>query len=155
MPSYISKIFGTKNEVETAKVFIKDYLTIPYSAYNNGEAAVERNIAKQLVEEFDRDNVKTQYAVGGFLNLKCDIDLYDGKCGIELKLAKSLTASELQRVIGQVYYYSQRVYKNTGLILLVVGTKEEIDPKLKELKCIVEQIPGVHFMYKQAKSKKS
>ena len=152
MASIIQKIYRTKNELESTKVFIKEYLSVPKSYCYKTEADVERIVAKQMVEEFGSENVKRQYAVGGFLNLKCDIDLYDGQCGIELKLAKQLSnATNLQRVIGQVFYYSQRRYKNTGLILLIVGTKEELDPNLKELKSFVEQIPGVHFMYKQAK----
>lgn len=76
--------------------------------------------------------------------------MFDGLCGIELKLSKSLeTAQEAQRVLGQLVYYSQRRYKENGLVLLVVGTKDTLSPKLKELKEYVEQIPGVHFKYKQ------
>ena len=154
MASFIQKIYRTKNVTETVKVFIRDYLAIPKSYCYKTEADVERVIAKQMIEEFGSENVKRQYAVGGFLNLKCDIDLYDGQCGIELKLAKQLSsATNLQRVLGQVYYYSQRRYKDTGLILLIVGTKEELDPNLKELKSYVEKIEGVHFVYKVADKK--
>ena len=68
-------------------------------------------IARQLCEEYGPTNVHTQYSVGGFLGLKCDIDLFNSKCcGIELKLAKQIAgnSSAYERLIGQVVYYSER-----------------------------------------------
>lgn len=56
----------------------------------------------------------------------------------------------MQRVIGQVMYYSRRRYKDNGLILLVIGTSSELDPTLNELKNFIEEFPNVYFVYKQA-----
>ena len=56
----------------------------------------------------------------------------------------------MQRVIGQVMYYSRRRYKDNGLILLVIGTSSELDPTLNELKSFIEEFPNVYFVYKQA-----
>ena len=107
-----------------------------------------------MQEHFGNENVDSQHSVSGFLNLKCDIDLFDGVCGIELKVSKDLEkATVLQRVIGQVFYYSQRQYNKSNLVLLIIGTAAELNPKLRELKDFVEQIQGVHFMYKQVAKK--
>lgn len=154
MASAIKQMFRTKTKYDEVKIFLQHFLSIKNSICYKGEKAVEKEIVKQLSESFGSENVNAQYAVGGFLNLKCDIDVYDGQCGIELKVAKQLNnATALQRVIGQLVYYSQRRYKDTGLILLVVGTQAELNAKLKELRDFVEQIPGVHFMYKQTEKK--
>ena len=154
MASAIKQMFRTKTKYDEVKIFLQHFLSIKNSVCYKGEKAVEKEIVKQLSESFGSENVNAQYAVGGFLNLKCDIDVYDGQCGIELKVAKQLNnATALQRVIGQLVYYSQRRYKDTGLILLVVGTQAELNAKLKELRDFVEQIPGVHFMYKQTEKK--
>lgn len=154
MASAIKQMFRTKTKYDEVKIFLQHFLSIKNSVCYKGEKAVEKEIVKQLSESFGSENVNAQYAVGGFLNLKCDIDVYDGQCGIELKVAKQLNnATALQRVIGQLVYYSQRRYKDTDLILLVVGTQAELNAKLKELRDFVEQIPGVHFMYKQTEKK--
>lgn len=142
--------------VETIIQLIHDEIRAPRYAYykdENPEKAMENALAKQFAEKFGKQNVTQQYSVGGFLSLKCDIDLFDKKCcGIELKLAKQLKnkAAEMQRVIGQVVYYSRRCYQENGLILLVVGTEKELDSKLDELKKFVEEFPNVFFVYKQA-----
>lgn len=143
-----------ENIAEEVKLFIKDSLSIRRSVYYKGEKAVEKEMVKQMREHFSGQMIASQYSVGGFLNLKCDIDVYNGQCGIELKIAKELeNAATLQRVLGQVFYYAQRRYKDTGLILLIVGTAAELNPKLDELKEYVEQIPGVQFIYKQTATK--
>ena len=126
-------------------------LNIPKYAYNKeyeAEKSVEKAVSKQLEEIYGKENVTQQYSVGGFLALKCDIDLFDKQCGIELKLAKSLTATIMQRVIGQVIYYSNRCYHDTGLILLVVGKEKEYDSKMKELGKFINDLHNIHFVYK-------
>lgn len=154
MASIMRQLYGAKTPYKEVECFIQYRLSIKKAICYKGEKAVEKEMVKQMVESFGSENVNSQYAVGGFLNLKCDIDVYDGQCGIELKVAKQLNnATALQRVIGQLVYYSQRRYKNTGLILLVVGTQPELNAKMKELRDYVELIPNVHFMYKQAEKK--
>ena len=65
--------------------------------------------------------------------MKCDVDLFSGACGIELKLANSLEskADEFHRAIGQVICYAHEHYKkpHQGLILLVVGKDTEVSEK--------------------------
>lgn len=142
--------------VETIIQLIREEIRAPRYVYykdDNPEKAMENVLAKQFAEKFGKHNVTQQYSVGGFLSLKCDIDLFDRKCcGIELKLAKQLknSATAMQRVIGQIVYYSRRCYQENGLILLVVGTEKELDSKLDELRKFVEEFPNVFFVYKQA-----
>lgn len=141
--------------VEEVIQLIREDIRAPryaYYRYENPEKAMENAIAKQFAELYGKHNVSQQYSVGGFLSLKCDIDLFDNKCcGIELKLSKNLknSAIAMQRVIGQVVYYSRRCYQKSGMILLVVGTEKELDPKLDELKKFIEEFPNTYFVYKQ------
>ncbi len=136
--------------VEDVKNYIRRNVKVSKSQYRE-EKTVENIIAKQLKEKYGATNVHQQYSVGGFLGLKCDIDLFDGKsCGIELKLAKQLSegsAAAKERLIGQAVYYSRRCYKGK-LIVLVVGTKSEYDSTIKEVRNFLEEF-GVHFMYKE------
>lgn len=141
--------------VEDIINFIHEEIRAPRYAYyreDNPEKAMENALAKQFAEKYGKHNVTQQYSVGGFLSLKCDIDLFDRKCcGIELKLAKQLknSATAMQRVIGQVVYYSRRCYQNSGLILLIVGPEKELDSKLNELRTFIEEFPNTYFVYKQ------
>lgn len=145
-------------EIPSVKDIIKlinEDIRAPRHAYykdENPEKAMENVLAKQFAEKYGKHNVTQQYSVGGFLSLKCDIDLFDKKCcGVELKLAKQLknSATAMQRVIGQVVYYSRRCYKDSGLILLIVGTEKELDSKLEELRNFIEEFPNTYFVYKQ------
>lgn len=120
-----------------------------FQYYGKTETEVERIIAKQLRGHYGDNNVHQQYSVGGFLNLKCDIDLFDSKCcGIELKLASQLKSSSAkERLIGQAVYYSKRCYQNRQIVL-VVGTKKEYDTTIKEVQDFLEEF-GVIFIYKE------
>lgn len=139
IPSVHEIIFYLKNQLQIKKT----------QYYGKTEAEVEKVIAKQLREYYGEINVHQQYSVGGFLNLKCDIDLFDNRCcGIELKLAKQLeNSSAKERLIGQAVYYSKRCYQNR-LIVLIVGTKNEYDTTMKEVQDFLEEM-GVFFIYKE------
>lgn len=130
--------------------FINTKLVVKkHQYYGKAESEVEYVIAKQLRDEYDATNVHRQYSVGGFLGLKCDLDLFDSKCcGIELKLAKQISgnSSAYERLIGQAVYYSKRCYKD-NLIVLVIGTTKEYDTSLKEVEGIIKEL-GIHFVYK-------
>jgi len=116
------------------------------------EYTTEKNVEKILCEELltkikKREHIHSQYNIGGFLPLKIDVDLYDGGIGIELKLAKNLDKSiDIERLLGQIIYYSKRKY-DWKLIVLVVGKKEEYTGKIKELKKIIEEM-DFPFVYK-------
>lgn len=130
--------------------FLEEGLVVKRSQYNrHNERSIEGIITDQLREQYGDINVHRQYNVGGFLSLKCDVDLFDSKCcGIELKLARQLTdSSTKERLIGQAVYYSKRCYQNK-LIVLVVGTKKEYDTSLKEVQMFLKDL-GVCLLYKE------
>lgn len=151
MANFVRKLIDSVSTYRNVETFIKEDLSIRRDSYYE-EQEVEKKIKKQLVAKYGNTNVDNQHHIGGSTGLKCDIDLYDGKCGIEIKLADSLrNASELQRAIGQIAYYSFNLYRDADLILLVVGDEAEPNRKLDDLKKIIEQFDGVHLIYKQTK----
>lgn len=102
------------------------------------EADFEKFVTEQLVLIFGKERVHRQYSVGGFLALKTDIDIGNGQVGIELKIADNLSATDMQRLIGQVVYYRRRFYNNN--LLLFIVSKSTINPTIKELKDFVEEL---------------
>ena len=107
------------------------------------EKDAEEDISQYLLNYY-RD-VMNQYSLGGMLGLKIDVDINDGKFGIEIKLADSLlnkpsSSSEIFRMIGQAVYYSKKRY-GPNFILAIVGTKDDIDePVLREAFSFLESI---------------
>lgn len=154
MANTFNKLIGMVSTYHKVETFLREELSINLY-HTDTEEKVENRILAQLEKAFGKENVDNQHYVGGNNGLKCDIDLYNGKCGIELKLADQLdSANNLQRALGQVIYYSHCTYKENDLILLVVGAAAELSPKLKELKEIIDEFEGIHFVYKQAQNKK-
>lgn len=154
MANTFNKLIGMVSTYHKVETFLREELSINLY-YTDTEENVENRISAQLKKAFGKENVDNQHYVGGNNGLKCDIDLYNGKCGIELKLADQLdSAINLQRALGQVIYYSHCTYKENDLILLVIGAAAELSPKLKELKEIIDEFEGIHFVYKQAQNKK-
>jgi hypothetical protein len=97
------------------------------------EGDFEEAVADYLGPKFR--SVAQQYAVGGYLGLKIDLDIGNGQVGVELKLAASLANStaEFHRLIGQAFYYRFRRYKD-NLIVAVAGDREDSqDPLFVEL----------------------
>lgn len=111
------------------------------------EADLERFIATQLAYVFGKEKVSTQYSVGGFLALKTDIDIGNGQVGIELKIADNLSATDMQRLIGQMIYYRKRFYNNN--LLVFIAGRNSISSHFKELKDFIEEL-GVKVIYCQA-----
>ncbi len=148
-------LFFKNNIIEEVKDFLENDLFISKVAYGRGEANVEDKLLAQLQKRFGEYPVTNQCRVGDKLKLKCDFDLFDKQCGLELKLAHSLVtnAGELQRAIGQIACYAHEDYKDTGVILLVVG-EGEIPDKVKEMRSIIKVFRNVHFVYKQAQNKR-
>lgn len=109
------------------------------------EKKVEDFICAELSNTIGRAH--SQYNIGGYLGLRVDIDLGDGQVGIELKLAKELSAANnIERLFGQVIYYSKRVYKDK-LIVVVVGSDKEYTQIVKEVEKFINEL-GVTFVYK-------
>jgi hypothetical protein len=109
------------------------------------EKDAEEAISHRLLNYY-RD-VMTQYNLGGMLGLKIDIDINDGKFGIEVKLVDSLlkNSSEIFRMIGQAVYYTKKRY-GSNFILAVVGTSDDLDePVVREAFSFLETI-GMHIV---------
>jgi hypothetical protein len=104
------------------------------------EKDAEEDISQYLLNYY-RD-VMTQYSLGGMLGLKIDVDINDGKFGIEVKLVDSLlkNSSEIFRMIGQAVYYTKKRY-GSNLILAIVGTSDDLDePVVREAFSFLESI---------------
>jgi hypothetical protein len=87
-------------------------------------------------------DVMPQYNLVGYLGLKIDLDINDGKFGVEVKLADSLlnNNSEVFRVFGQAVYYSKKQYGENFLVA-VVGTKNDLDePIVREAMSFLNSI---------------
>lgn len=113
----------------------------------NAEVDLERFVCEQFAYVFGKEKVARQYSVGGFLALKTDVDLGNGQVGIEIKLADSLSATDMQRLIGQAIYYKKRFYNNNLLVFL--ASRSSISSHIKELKDFIEEL-GVTVVYCQA-----
>lgn len=114
-------------------------IILPRRSINTEKDAEE--IISQYLLNYYRDVIK-QYSVGGIRGLKIDIDINDGKFGIEIKLVESLfkNPSEIFRMIGQAVYYSKKLY-GSNLVLAVVGTKDDLDePVVREASNFLEGI---------------
>ena len=82
------------------------------------EKRVQNNLLAQLKERYGQSNVNTEFSVGGHWGMKCDLDLFHGKIGIELKVAEQLkSASNVERLIGQVVYYMKKQYGNNLIVI--------------------------------------
>jgi hypothetical protein len=108
----------------------------------------EKKVEDFICSELDKSIGKahSQYNIGGYLGLRVDIDLGDGQVGIELKLAKELNTQGIERLFGQVIYYSKRVYKDK-LIVVVVGSDKEYTQIVREVEKFINEL-GVTFLYK-------
>ena len=112
------------------------------------EKRVQNNLLAQLKKLYGQSNVNTEFSVGGHWGMKCDLDLFHGKIGIELKVAEQLkSASNVERLIGQVVYYMKKQYGN-NLIVVVAGKAKEYDASMQELEEIINSL-GAKFIYKE------
>ncbi|MCP5492918.1 MAG: hypothetical protein H7A23_00035 [Leptospiraceae bacterium] len=132
--------------VDTLSRILSNWLVIS-DDYLYFEKDLESHLSSTLKRYYGTENVKEQYSIGGFLGLKTDIDLFNGEIGIELKIYDHLSASELQRLIGQVVYYTNRVYKER-FIVFIVG-RNEPDAIIKELSVFLKAIGG-NVIYKKS-----
>ena len=130
----INRIAG--RTITVSKVLeVLDDLKISLSQYTT-EKNVENILAKYIDQYF---YVHRQYNIGGFLGLKIDLDINE-TVGIELKLAKELTTTNIERLLGQVIYYSKRKY-GEKLIVLIVRTSKEVNTRIMdELEEIIQEL---------------
>ncbi len=112
-------------------------LRLPNRALRS-EADVEEVVASYLAPRFQ--SVCQQYSIGGMLGLKVDLDIGDGRVGVELKLADSILGktNEFHRLIGQAVYYDYRRYHG-NLILCIAGRRgDDEDPLMRDLFSLLE-----------------
>ena len=113
------------------------------------EKRVQQSLFKQLIAEYGKDNITTEYAVGGHWKMAIDVDMYNGTYGIELKVAEQLikSATNVERLLGQVVYYNKRRYHG-NMFVMVVGKSVEFNASIKELGEFIQEL-GVHFIFKE------
>lgn len=133
------------NSVGTVYEILDNMIISSDSTYEEKE--LETDLVSYLERFYGKENVQRQYNIGGFLGLKTDIDLYNGLIGIELKLYNKLDSSGLQRLIGQVIYYTKRAYKDQFIVFISGDTNA--DAKLKEIQNFLKEL-NVLFLYKKA-----
>lgn len=115
---------------------------------DNKETKSQRTIVKQLKEVYGKEQITTEYHIGGYKGMRCDIDIANGSIGIELKVAEQLrTAAQVERLIGQVVYDMWRRYHQGNFIVVVVGKEKENDAPMQELAQIIQNL-GARFLFK-------
>lgn len=155
LSNILNSVQSTLVSVEDVTVVLCEKITLPSSILRSttyvGEAKekrVQKNLFGQLNEIYGQSNVNTEFSVGGHWGMKSDIDLFHGKIGIELKVAEQLkTASNVERLVGQVVYYMKKQYGN-NFIVLVAGKPKEYDASMQELEEIINNL-GAKFIYKE------
>lgn len=111
------------------------------------EKNIEKILVQRLQTEFSKYPVTQQYSIGGYWGMKADIDINNGFIGIELKLASVLdnSASNVQRLFGQVVYYSNRQYKNNLIVVIVGDAKTKEAAFMKEIFSFLKQLNVTPF----------
>lgn len=109
------------------------------SSSRTTEKALETELYKHLKEKFH--TVDRQVYIGGVKALKIDIDVANGKIGVELKMAhKLIDSTEKQRFIGQMHDYTTKRYKPENFILAVAGGQmQKDDITLREIRKLVQE----------------
>lgn len=122
-----------------------DSLVIKKTQYTD-----EKNCERLVKEHLDKNFAKVhrQYNQGGYIGAKSDIDLGDGKFGIEIKLLKQMTdSSSIYRMFGQLVYYMEFYsgddYEGKNIFLLLIGTEKEFATQrvkdiIKKVKIVLE-----------------
>ncbi|MCS6820776.1 MAG: hypothetical protein NZ551_02805 [Microscillaceae bacterium] len=98
------------------------------------EQAIEQYIAQKLARYFSPVHTQYKFVPGKYRRERIDIDLGEGKIGIEVKLAKLLKKSnERNRLLGQIDFYLQTHYTINTLLVVIVGQAHDWENKyLKE-----------------------
>jgi hypothetical protein len=122
----VAKRTATKDDV----VSVLRQLRVPRRKAR-AEAESQDEIASFLSPHFE--DVFREYNIGGYFGLRIDLDIGNGKVGVEVKLAEALfTAGEAHRLIGQAVYYQRRRY-GENLNVAVVGSESDLqDPGVRE-----------------------
>ena len=148
-------ITNSSMEMENLIYTLRDKITLPSSVLRESqytrptkEEKVQKILFEELKKIYGQSNVNTEFSVGGHWGMKSDVDLFHGKIGIELKVAEQLkSASNVERLIGQVVYYMKKQYGN-NFIVLVAGKSKEYDASMQELEEIINSL-GAKCIYKE------
>ncbi len=144
-----------KPTLDTLKQFLEEGIifspSILRSTQYSGESKekrVQKSLFKQLIAQYGKDNITTEYAIGGHWKMAIDVDMFNGTFGIELKVAEQLikSATNVERLLGQVVYYNKRRY-NGNMFVMVVGKSVEYNASIKELGEFIEEL-GARFIFK-------
>lgn len=121
--------------------------TTSYSGESK-ERRVQKSLFKQMIAKYGKENITTEYAIGGHWKMAIDVDMFNGTYGIELKVAEQLikSATNVERLLGQVVYYNRRRY-NGNMIVMVVGKNTEYKASVKEVGEFIQEL-GVHVIFK-------
>lgn len=145
----------TSNEISNLICILQNEIILPTSILRESqytrptkEEKVQKFLFEELKKIYGQSHVNTEFSVGGHWGMKCDLDLFHGKIGIELKVAEQLkSASNVERLMGQVVYYMKKQYGN-NLIVLVAGKPKEYDASMQEIEGIINGL-GARFIYKE------
>lgn len=113
----------------------------------SAEKVFENHLYDYLSTKYE--NVHRQASIGGVKALKIDLDIGNGRVGIELKLASKVSIqSEKQRLIGQLHDYTDKKYDDNNLIIIIAGSGQyRADPSIKEVEKIVKKQYECHFVF--------
>ena len=149
-------MFMEKPTLDTLRQFLEEEVifspSVLRSTQYSGESKekrVQKSLFKQLISQYGKDNITTEYAVGGHWKMAIDVDMFNGTFGIELKVAEQLirSATNVERLLGQVVYYNKRRY-NGNMFVMVVGKSVEYNASIKELGEFIQEL-GAHFIFKE------
>jgi hypothetical protein len=110
------------------------------------EDQIQEFLADYL-ENNTEHSIHREYNIGGMLASKIDIDVNEGQVGIELKMVRAIGSAEhIYKFMGQVLYYSRRLYNN-NTIIIICGNKKQINrPIIRELKKFFEEFKFLVFL---------
>lgn len=110
------------------------------------EADAEMFLASALADRFV--DVRTQAPVPGHFGHRIDIDIQNGRLGVEVKFAPALleSSSEAYRLLGQAFYYDRRRYAGRLLVVVVGPTEFATHPIIGELADLLGAL-GVASVY--------
>ena len=90
----------------------------------------EKLVQNQL-RDFLRDriqHVSDEYGIEGINATKIDLDIGNGKVGVELKLAKAVfKAAGQDRMVGQVNTFVKNKYDSDNLIVLIISEQAHLN----------------------------
>lgn len=135
------------NDVTLEKVHnhIKEFKPTEVNGRKNGYT--EKDIQKQLDTYLKGiyQHVTREHGVEAKNAKAIDLDIGNGKVGVEVKIARELFKSGTwDRAIGQIVKYTKKKYKDGNFILLVVGDDDDFrNSILSEVEDDVKEHKGV------------